>query len=378
MILHGLQLMNGEYRSIFIHGNKIEQIFSPNDNNPVERNIYFEGCFAFPGLINSHDHLDYNLFPQLGNRIYKNYLEWGADIHQQNKEIIQQVQGIPKELRTKWGVYKNLIAGITTVIQHGERLTVPDNLITIFSECTSLHSVGLEKHWKRRLNRPFAGNQPFVIHAGEGTDIERCNEMDELLRWNIFHRKLIAVHGVAMNERQAEKFEALVWCPDSNYFLLNTTAKINQLKSVTKILFGTDATVSADWNIWQHLRLARAKKMLSDTELINAVTQEAADVWKLEKTGSVREGYYADLIIAKGTRDKFFLTNPEDIQLMLHKGKIVLFDASLLIQLHNIPISDYSIIYVNNVKKYVIGDVPALVREIRRHMPAIKLPIDVD
>ncbi|SEW44819.1 Cytosine/adenosine deaminase [Chitinophaga sp. YR573] len=375
MILHGLQLMNGDLRSIFIHGDKIEQVLSPNDNNPVERNIYFEDCLVFPGLINSHDHLDYNLFPQLGNRIYKNYLEWGPDIYQQNNDIIQKVLDIPKELRTKWGVYKNLIAGVTTVIQHGERLTVPENLITIFSGCTSLHSVKLEKHWKRRLNKPFADN-PFVIHAGEGTDIQSCNEIDELLRWNIFRRKLIAIHGVAMNEQQAEKFEALVWCPDSNYFLLNATAKIDQLKSCTKILFGTDATVSANWNIWQHLRLAKAQNMLSDTELINAVTQVAADVWKLEKTGAVKEGYYADLIIAKGSN--FFSTNPEDIQLMLHKGKIVLFDASLLIQLHNIPVSDYSVIYVNDVKKYVIGDVPALIREIRRHMPAIKLPIDVD
>ncbi|SFF06779.1 Cytosine/adenosine deaminase [Chitinophaga sp. CF118] len=376
MILHGLQLMNGDYSNIFIRENKIGEIFSPYDNNPIERNIYFKDCFVFPGLINSHDHLDYNLFPQLGNHIYKNYLEWGPDIHQQNNEIIEQVQNIPKELRTKWGVYKNLIAGVTTVVQHGEKLTAPENLITIFSQCTSLHSVKLEKHWKRRLNKPFAGNQPFVIHAGEGTDIASCNEIDELLKWNIFRRKLIAIHGVAMNERQAEKFEALVWCPDSNHFLLNATARIDKLKSFTKILFGTDATVSANWNIWEHLRLARATKMLSDTELINAVTEGAADVWQLEKTGLIKEGYYADLVIAKGNRDSFFSTNPEDIQLILHKGKIVLFDASMLTQLGNIP--HYSVIYVNNVKKYVIGDVPALIKEIRRHIPAIKLPIDVD
>jgi imidazolonepropionase-like amidohydrolase len=30
--------------------------------------------------------------------------------------------------------------------------------------------------------------------------------------------------------------------------------------------------------------------MISDTELINAVTQNAANVWKLDKTGSVKEG----------------------------------------------------------------------------------------
>jgi cytosine/adenosine deaminase-related metal-dependent hydrolase len=375
MILHGLQLTNGARHSIFIHDDKIAGILSPDDHNTLERNIYFEDCLAFPGLINSHDHLDYNLFPQLGNHIYQNYMEWGPDIYQQNNDVIQQVLEIPKELRTKWGVYKNLIAGVTTVIQHGEKLSTPENLISIFSDFTSLHSVKLEKHWKRRLNKPFA-DDPFVIHAGEGTDMEAFNEIDELLRWNIFSRKLIAVHGVAMNEQQAENFEALVWCPDSNYFLLNATARIDRLKSCTKVIFGTDATVSANWNIWDHLRLAQAQNMLSDTELINAVTYGAADVWKLDRTGLVEEGYYADLVIAK--RTSFFSINPEDIQLMLHKGKIVLFDATLLIQLHNIPVDDYSVIYVNNVKKYVIGDVPALISAIKKYVPGIKLPVDVE
>src|SRR5450432_1163173 len=66
-----------------------------------EAMIDFEDAIAFPGLINSHDHLDFNLFPQTGNRIYNNYTEWGKDIHKQNKEEIYRVQQIPRQLRTQ-------------------------------------------------------------------------------------------------------------------------------------------------------------------------------------------------------------------------------------------------------------------------------------
>src|SRR5690242_9639325 len=88
-------------------------------NIPNELRIEFENAIAFPGLINSHDHLDFNLFPKLGNRIYNNYSEWGKDIHVQNKETIDAVLKIPLPLRTQWGLYKNLLNGITTVVNHG-------------------------------------------------------------------------------------------------------------------------------------------------------------------------------------------------------------------------------------------------------------------
>ena len=49
-----------------------------------------------------------------------------------------------------------------------------------------------------------------------------------------------------MDEQQATAFEALVWCPASNYFLLNTTAAVDKLKTKTSILFGTDSTLTSD------------------------------------------------------------------------------------------------------------------------------------
>lgn len=346
-------------------------------------NIHFDNAIVFPGLINSHDHLEFNLFPQLGNYFYKSYMEWGPDIHNHDKEVIQSILRIPKELRAQWGIYKNLLAGITTVVQHGERMPLNNEVITIFQDCYSLHSVRLEKLWKLKLNKPFSKDQPYAIHIGEGTNDDAFNEINELIKWNLLKRKLVGIHGIAMNTQQAKTFEALVWCPDSNFFLYNATAKIDELKKVTKILFGSDSTLSANWNMWEHLRKVRITGMLTDIELLESLTSTAALVWNIPDAGSLRENMNADIVVAARKNndnwfESFFSVNPEDILLVLREGNIVLFDERLKNQLtKQISQQMFSKLWVNGVCKYVKGDLPGLIKKIKRYNPSIRLPVEI-
>ncbi|HVX49261.1 MAG TPA: amidohydrolase family protein, partial [Chitinophagaceae bacterium] len=255
--------------------------------------------------------------------------------------------------------------------------------VTIFNQCHSLHSVQLEKRWRYKLNRPFAGCRPFVIHTGEGTDRKSFEEINELLRWNLFSRRLVGVHGVAMDAIQAAGFDALVWCPVSNYFLLGATAQMKQLKKVTDILFGTDSALSAQWNAWHHLRDARKTRMLTDAELLAAITNKAAAVWGIRTAGTVRQGYDADIVVAEKNGvegyDAFFAINPGNIQLVLHKGNIALFDAALLPQIApSTGINHYSRIYINGRCKYVWGDLPALIKKIKTVAPDVQLPVGIE
>jgi len=383
MILQNVNIIGRESpQHIRISAGKIETITSNEALLPAnkdEEKVMFRDALAFPGLINSHDHLEYNLFPQLGNRIYKSYLDWGADIHSENKNIIETISKIPKQLRAEWGVYKNLLNGITTVVQHGEYFNIENPLINIFQDCYSLHSVRLEKNWKLKLNKPFAKDQPFVIHIGEGKDENAFEEINELIQWNLFKRKLVVVHGVSMNEEQARSFEALVWCPDSNYFLLNETAKVDELKKQTKILFGTDSTVSAGWNLWDQLRLARKTKMLTDQELYDSLTVSPAGIWKLNGRGSLEEGKIADIVVArikdpKNLMDSFFQLNPADILMVISNGEIVLIDATLYSQLE---LKGLNKLLINGIAKYVKGNLAGLASEIYKYTAGVKLPIEV-
>ena len=244
-----------------------------------------------------------------------------------------------------------------------------------------MHSVHFEKDWKIKLNNPLKLKVPVNIHVGEGEDFLSFKEIDELTKYNLFRRRLIGIHAVAMSQNQARKFEAVVWCPESNFFLLNKTAKVHMLKKYTNILFGTDSTLTSSWNVWEHLRLARKIGLLDDNTLYNTINKNAAQTWKLN-SGEISEGKDADLVVAKIKNNKtgfnsFFETGPADLLLVLHKGNIRLFDETLLTQLNEVELSNFSKFYVDGVCKYVQGDLPGLMEKIKEFKPGVRFPVSV-
>jgi cytosine/adenosine deaminase-related metal-dependent hydrolase len=377
MVFGNVMLLNNpDYQDVEVkHGKIINVQKAKTDTN--QSRLDFDGSLIFPGLINSHDHLDFNLYPQLGDKIYNNYTEWGANIHKNYKEEIAGILKNPLILREQWGVYKNLLCGVTTVINHGEKAVIKNAPVTVFEDTACLHSVQFEKNWKVKLNNPFNRNLPVSVHIGEGTDGLAATEIDQLIKWNLMRKQLIGIHAVAMTEMQAKKFEAIVWCPGSNFFLLNKTAEIDQLKKSTKILFGTDSTLTASWDIWEHLGLADKTGKLTREELYETLTTTAADVWKLN-TGEIAMGKDADLVVAKAKQNNleaFITLCPADLLLVMQQGNIRLFDESILPQMQDIDLNNFCKIYIDGVCKYVEGDLPGLMRQIREYNPDINFPI---
>jgi cytosine/adenosine deaminase-related metal-dependent hydrolase len=365
--------------NIAVQGGEITAVGTDATDNGRFR-IHFTNGLVLPGFINSHDHLDFNCFSPLGNEIYDSYTAWGKDIHQRYRDQIRAVLNIPQQLRSSWGMYKNLLAGITTVINHGAHLKIDGPLINIHQETQNLHSVRFENKWKWKLNNPFKKNKICVIHAGEGAVDVSGKEIDELLKYNLLNRKIVAVHGVAMSAEQSAGFLGLVWCPESNRILLNTHTHVGLLKSNTQIVFGTDSTLTGDWNIWEHLRLARTLSQMTDAELFDTVTGAPAHLWGLNN-GRLEPGKNADLVIVKAEHDSvswndLYSTDPKDILMVLHKGKIRMFDKSLLSQLNSLQIDlyRYSQVKINGLVKFVEGDLPGLANDIRSYHSQVRFP----
>ncbi|MFD0750605.1 hypothetical protein ACFQZS_10650 [Mucilaginibacter calamicampi] len=336
--------------------------------------LNFDNAILFPGLVNSHDHLDFNLFPQLGNRFYNNYTEWGNYIHQNYKSEIAAVLKVPLELRTQWGLFKNLLCGVTTVVNHGAYLNISNSPITVLqTQC--IHSVQFDKLWKLKLNNPFKAKQQVLVHVGEGKDDVAKREIDELIRWNFLRKQVVGVHGVAMSATQAKKFRALIWCPQSNFFLLDKTAPVNELKEHTNLLFGTDSTLTSNWSIWDHINTARQTRLLNDEELYNTLNRNTAQVWTLQNDAH-------SLVVAKN-KDRgnfynaFYALRPEDILLVMHRGNIRLFDEELLGQLTALDMEKFSKVYINTACKYVEGNLAALVAEIKAWYPEGQFPVTI-
>ncbi|HSZ84510.1 MAG TPA: amidohydrolase family protein [Puia sp.] len=382
MILNNVRIY-GENNAvnIFVDEKKISHIEdrnTKNNSNDKELQLHFENAMAFPGFINSHDHLEFNLFPQFGDRLFDNYLQWSNCTSAKYKTEINKVLQIPLQLRILWGMYKNLLCGVTTVVHHGEKITTDNAVIDVFQDYHFLHSVGLEKRWKYKLNKP-SSKEKFVIHIGEGIDEYAHNEIDKLIRWNIFKKEIVAVHGVAMDQKQAKSFKALVWCPASNFFMLNETAKVDTLKNYLPIVFGTDSTLTANWNLWQHLRLAKKNSAVNDKELFNMLTETPAQVWGLKNHGAIKKDYVADIVIAENKNDSFSELNPENILLVFKDGEIKLFDEKLTVQLqqNNFNKNNFRSISINDSKKYVHGNLPELISEVKKYYPEAEFPVNV-
>jgi cytosine/adenosine deaminase-related metal-dependent hydrolase len=379
MILGGVELVgdDGPARDVVISGARIARVTEAHGADPSHDGprVELAGTLAFPGLVNSHDHLEFNLYPPLGHAHYGDYVEWGEDIHRRDRDVIARIERVPRGDRLRWGALKNLLCGVTTVAQHGDARADVRGLNVGVPRATSIHSVRQGRRWRWKLNGLF-DRSPYVVHAGEGTSLAARREIDQLLRWNLFRRPLVAVHAIAMSARQAAFFRAVVWCPVSNEFLYGATADIASLAPRTTVLFGTDSTLSGDWNLWNHLRRARALGFLDDGALFDAVTRAAARAWGRPDLGAIGAGLTADVVVARKKVphrwDAFFAVEPEDILLVLRGGAVVLADTCVDLPF---PAGPSSVLRIGGREKRVAQDVPGLLARIEACGVASNLPV---
>ena len=359
MILRNVEILgHSGVGDVVIEERKIHAIVSraPGDDAVIDCG----GALAFPGLINSHDHLEFNCYQQFSGGPYRDYLEWGHAIHSRYGAQIQAVEAVPRLLRIRAGIAKNILCGVTSIAHHGDDPQYPRPPIHIIDGIKSIHSPRLGGI--RAMLVPRSGI--VAVHVGEGVGIEAEREIDSFIRWNVWRREMVGVHAIVMRADQAKRFEAVVWCPVSNEHLFGRTAPVAMLKKNVPILFGTDSTLTAPWNIWEHLRRARQLGLLSDDELIAALTESAAKVWRLPGRGEIAAGAVADIVVARkrhaNQHDAFFAINPEDVLIVVANGAVVLADASL-----RVGVPALFPIVVNGVEKLTIENYGELGRQLR-------------
>ncbi|MBL0336949.1 MAG: amidohydrolase family protein [Chitinophagaceae bacterium] len=362
-----VRIRNGKIHTITSHRKELDKVRDP------ER-LELDGALLLPGFINTHDHLDFNCFPAAGHHLYEGYREWVADVNNHDTDTFKKVLQIPLPLRTAWGVYKNLLNGFTTVVNHGEKLKIKKPVTGVYQEALSLHSVAFEKNWAKKLKAHKGKKKPVIIHAGEGVTGMYSDEIDELLDQLPKSVSLIAVHGVAMKPAQAKHFSALVWCPVSNDFLFGRTAAIDQVKKNTAIIFGTDSTLTASWNAWSHFRLAMESGMVTENELLQMLTVHAAGVLDMKGKGVIEEKALADLIIippVEGT-SSLFSFQPGDIQLVMQKGRVRMISQALSKQIQPVFEKNYSLVSLQGQLKMISGNPGELIQSVRKYYPEME------
>jgi cytosine/adenosine deaminase-related metal-dependent hydrolase/ubiquinone/menaquinone biosynthesis C-methylase UbiE len=299
------------------------------------------GYLVLPGLTNSHDHLEFGLFPNLGRGPYANFAQWARDIHQTASDIIARQRRIPKDVRLWWGAIRNLLCGVTTVCHHNP--IWPEMLdsnfpVRVVTEFGWAHSVSLEP----QLSAKFAATPqglPFVLHGAEGLDPNSANEIFKLDQMKALDERTVLVHGLSLdaaglsllNRRGA----ALVWCPTSNNFLFGRTHSWESLSTVNRVVLGSDSPLTSAGDLLDEIRYAHSETSVSAEELFRMAVTRPPTVFRLKDVrGAIRPGAVADLIAVRdsGTSPAETLVNMSsgDVELVLIGGRVQLASEAVL------------------------------------------------
>jgi len=320
-------------RDLRIAGRKIQASATGLAARRRERVLDGRGMIALPGLINAHDHLSLNLLPPLGTPPYASVYAFAEDVYRPEEAPLRPLQGDTRVRdRLWWGAYKNLIAGVTTVVHHDPftrrifRRRFPVKVLRRYGWSHSLR-FGPDPAAAHRACR----GAPFIIHAAEGVDPEAGSEIDRLDALGVLAPGTVLVHAIQTSPAQRQKLAAsgagVVWCPHSNLRLYAATAAIDALRADgIPVALGTDATMSGASTLLDEVRDALATGLADPDQVLAMVTGEAARLFGFgDGRGTLETGAPADLVLLPAgdasPAETLATAGPADIALVLVDGE---------------------------------------------------------
>ena len=268
----------------------------------------------YPGLIELHNHLMYDVLPlwQI-DRQYTNREQWARDRAYRAAvtgpaEVLRMIPGMSNAI-LRFVEARCLAAGVTTtqgidvrskptgVIRFADR-----SLDALLPSASTRITAGRADEILRRRNESAC----LLIHVAEGTDARARQEFLALA--DSLDRRVAIVHGTALGEddlkRVAEAGAALVWSPLHDLILYGRTADVAAAAGFgVRLGLGSSWTVTGSRNLLGELKWAQAvaratNAPISDADLVASVTRVAADILGWGRlVGSIAVGKRADLVV---------------------------------------------------------------------------------
>jgi cytosine/adenosine deaminase-related metal-dependent hydrolase len=361
MIIRGdIRICNGEI-------NTMAPALSPQRKEPV---LHFNQHFIYPGLTNAHDHLEMNLYPRMGNPPYSNYTNWGKEIYQPDKSPIKEIEKIPVADRLLWGGIKNLISGTTRVVHHNpwhRSLSSEKFPVRVLKNYAWSHSLAFGKNLLRAF--PHRSHIPYIIHAAEGVDALAFGEIDQLNSLGLLKQNTVLIHAVAVTEAQINLISSVgasvVWCPSSNFFLFGNTSPVEKLKMNTRILLGSDSTLTGLPTLLDEMNFVRKTGLASAKEIYQFVSAAPATAFRWPES-NIREGAPADFFVLPAVNKNYFenlvQAKCEDIELVSVNGIPSLGSVETANRLSQ----KGHYVHLNGHCKWIRTDVAALKKRIKK------------
>jgi cytosine/adenosine deaminase-related metal-dependent hydrolase len=335
--------------------------------------IDLSGFLVLPGLINAHDHLEFALFPRLADPPYRNYIDWGEDIHNKFPDLIARHRAVPKDVRLCWGGVRNLLCGVTTLNHHNPlwpELQRSDFPVRVVQKYGWGHSLALGGDLAL-AHAATPNGRPFIVHACEGVDAQARGELRQLDRLGLLDANTVLVHGLAIDDDGVAAMIAhrasLIICPSSNYFLFGSLPDMTSLNRIEHVALGNDSPLTAVGDLLDEIRFAIRSCNISPRTAYEMVTTTAAQILCLEDAaGTITESGVADLIAVRDTNlnaaDRLRNLTMDDVEFAMVAGRVHLASQSILERLPRSAKRDLEPLLVGGVTRWLRAPVNHLLQ----------------
>lgn len=356
---------------ISMTGNKISEV-GPSFSGPAD-SILDTDSFIFPGLIDLHNHLTWNVFkrwphkkePKAGQenkhetKYFNNRYEWQQEksykdsLVNPHNAIIGDRQlacetEIYGEIKAIIGGATSVVGGLTSSIKYGYDNKCIEGLARNLDDFADFDDSVLHQEKVQYEVFPFEMNitdavqaqrsletgKKFIVHAGEGKreDAASLREFNMLAKhWYDYKNDgylragVIVIHGTAFGSDEFKKMAdhgvGLVWSPRSNVELYNETTDIQAAKDAgVKIAIAPDWSPSGSNGMIEELQYAAKwnsenQSPFKDEEMVKAATTVPAVLaGSGDRIGALSVGLYADMVLIK----KHPGDSPSAYQALLH------------------------------------------------------------
>lgn len=347
------------------------RITSITESKPVGPKTFIEvDGFVYPGLIDTHNHVHYNVIPQWSNGQYPNRYAWQTDpeyLEKVENQFVREADSGETADAILYGEARSAIGGVTLIQsnyakpqaeQFVRNLDVPnyhaESYTGAIDKIDSTVADKLRDNLSVNTRRLF-----FHIAEGKKGDPATQAEFGILREKNFVRNGVVVIHGIALTAADFAEMKKndmfLVWSPRSNLKLYGETTDIQAaLDADLTVALAPDWTVTGSSNMLDELRFARnylnrnkkPQEKFPSKKLFEMATKNAAQVAGVsDKLGSIEVQKCADLLITKklvhydkktdafvplDAFDSLVQCTPTDVKLVLVAGRPIYGDADLM------------------------------------------------
>jgi 5-methylthioadenosine/S-adenosylhomocysteine deaminase len=333
---------------------------------PKDVRLLDTGGVVLPGLLDMHNHPDFNVFaPWEPPEVYPNRYAW------RDSKLYDELVKAPtrhmddvltiKGARLRYAEIRAMVGGVTAVqgmngSGDSEEALVRNVDRFIFGDHRARTTIDLPAKvdgfgWDsfaailRAIDEHRVDAHYIHLAEGQRDDPVSRSEFDKLKGFGGLRPQTIIIHGSALAPGQlqeaADVGAKLVWSPQSNLRLYRQTTDVAAaLDAGLPVCLGADWMPSGSLSLLDEMRVAGHELRTQGVEvtsrmLVEMVTSRAADIAGLgAELGRLEPGRPADLVVltrlADDAYDSVLLADPGDVDLVVIGGDVTYARADWL------------------------------------------------